>query len=445
MTGNLYDACKNLGADAGITNLPEQTPDPLEAETPYWPRRRSEGLEFTGLDGDFRRLVTKGAALELVTFGFYRFWLATAMRRHLWQNTKLAGDVFEYTGTAKELLIGFLFALAILVPIYLGYFLLGLEAERYKAFASVPFGLFFFIFGQFALYRARRYRLTRTTWRGVRFWMTGSGWKYAVRALLWNALTVLSLGLALPWRNAALERYKMAHTHYGSLQGSFVGEGRVFFKSAWGLWLSSLILVGGVLAPDVYVLFFRVSEKLDTNSGRFKTTGALTLIAMIFLAIVGPFIYGAYKAKEWKWWVEGVRFGEVSATSSLKTNQFISNTWKLIGISLPIIAVYLGIVIAIMQALVKNPAVRDLLFSQVSAGNQTWFQAGIALNVAIYLLFMIMFGIVMRIYLQQRVWKIVINSTSLQNAAALNNIAAQGDQANALGEGFADSLDIVGL
>ncbi len=72
-----------------------------------------------------------------------------------------------------------------------------------------------------------------------------------------------------------------------------------------------------------------------------------------------------------------------------------------------------------MGALVKNLAVRDLLFSQVSSGNQTQFQ--------------------------QRVWKIVINSTSLQNAAALNNIAAQGDQANALGEGFADSLDVVGL
>ena len=44
----------------------------------------------------------------------------------------------EYTGRGKELLIGFLFALAILVPIYLAYFLVGLEAERFKAFASFP-------------------------------------------------------------------------------------------------------------------------------------------------------------------------------------------------------------------------------------------------------------------------------------------------------------------
>ena len=48
------------------------------------------------------------------------------------------GDAAEYTGRGRELLIGFLIALAILVPIYLAYFLVGLEAERFKAFASFP-------------------------------------------------------------------------------------------------------------------------------------------------------------------------------------------------------------------------------------------------------------------------------------------------------------------
>src|SRR5262245_44264433 len=98
-------------------------------------------LAFAGRRPDFRRLIVRGTALELVTVGFYRFWLATDMRRHLWSNTVVDGDRAEYTGTAKELLIGFLFALAILAPIYLAYFLIGLEAERIKAFASLPLGL----------------------------------------------------------------------------------------------------------------------------------------------------------------------------------------------------------------------------------------------------------------------------------------------------------------
>jgi uncharacterized membrane protein YjgN (DUF898 family) len=144
-------------------------------------RGRSARIVFTGGRGDFFRLVGRGALLELITAGLYRFWLATDIRRALWSGTSVDGDPPEYTGTAKELLIGFLFALAILVPIYVVYFLIGIEAERTKAFASVPLVLFFYAFGQFAIYRARRYRATRTVWRGVRFWMSGSGWAYSWR------------------------------------------------------------------------------------------------------------------------------------------------------------------------------------------------------------------------------------------------------------------------
>ena len=49
-------------------------------------------VQFTGSDGAFRRLVVRGALLELVTFGFYRFWLTTDIRRHLWTHTEIDGD-----------------------------------------------------------------------------------------------------------------------------------------------------------------------------------------------------------------------------------------------------------------------------------------------------------------------------------------------------------------
>jgi uncharacterized membrane protein YjgN (DUF898 family) len=153
-------------------------------------------VSFTGRNGDFRHLVVRGALLELVTFGFYRFWLTTDIRRHLWSRTEIAGDALEYTGRGRELLFGFLIALAVLGPIFLVYFLIGLEAERIEAFASLPLYFFLYAFGQFAAYRARRYRLTRTVWRGVRFWMTGSGWSYAWRSMLWGLLLVPSIGLA---------------------------------------------------------------------------------------------------------------------------------------------------------------------------------------------------------------------------------------------------------
>ena len=182
-------------------------------------------VSFTGNREGFLHLLVRGAGLELVTLGFYRFWLVTDIRRHLWSNTVIEGDAAEYTGRGRELLIGFLIALAILVPIYLGYFLISVEAEHLQALASIPLVASFYVFGQFAIYRARRYRLTRTVWRGVRFWMDGSGWLYALHATLWALLAIVTLGIALPWRAAALERYKMQHSWYGDLQGRFEGFG----------------------------------------------------------------------------------------------------------------------------------------------------------------------------------------------------------------------------
>lgn len=104
-------------------------PQSSPADVAHW-------IEFVGARRDFLRLLMRGAALEFVTLGFYRFWLATDMRRHMWSHTSAGGDTLEYTGTGRELLIGFLIALSVIVPIYLAYFFIGIEAERYQAFAS---------------------------------------------------------------------------------------------------------------------------------------------------------------------------------------------------------------------------------------------------------------------------------------------------------------------
>src|SRR6201996_1733627 len=277
-------------------------------------------VQFSGDRGDFFRLVRNGAGLELITFGFYRFWLATDIRRHLWSHTSVGGDATEYTGRGRELLIGFLFALAILVPIYLAYFILSIEAERFKAFGSFPLFLFFYLFGQFAIYRARRYRLTRTVWRGVRFWMDGSGWAYAMRAAAWGLLVGITLGAALPWREAALERYKMRHCHYGDLPGSFEGRGSEFFKRGWLVWILMLL-------PLILGFALAVVEEGQKSAAGASVVGLLILIWLI----VFPFIYGRFKAIEWRWWISGLRFGDVSFDSDLPTNGLYGLYWKVIG------------------------------------------------------------------------------------------------------------------
>lgn len=369
------------------------------------PRPPPMPLSFSGNRREFFRLVARGAGLELITVGFYRFWLATDIRRHLWSNTHIDGDAAEYTGRGKELLIGFLFALAIIVPVYLAYFLVSLEAERFKAFASFPLLAFFYLFGQFAIFRARRYRLTRTVWRGVRFWMTGSGWAYAAQAALWGLLTLLTLGLILPWREAALERYKMRHSYYGDLQGSFEGRGWEFFKRGWWLW---------PLAPIALYIF-----------------------------PLAPFVYGAFKAVEWRWWLSGICFGGVRLESTLRRGALMGLYWKFIG-WIVLLAVAFAAYLALCAVLVGSMGgapLNQFFVPQV-------FMKSIPLLVLAgvgYLVFALAINVVMRIYLLRDLWVRVLASINVKGIEAAANVSARGNLANALGEGFADGLDVAGF
>ena len=391
-------------------------------------------VAFSGQRGEFRRLVTRGALLELVTVGFYRFWLATDIRRHLWSHTSVDGDAFEYTGRARELLIGFLFALAILVPIYLAYFLVGLEAERFKAFASFPLVAFFYVFGQFAIYRARRYRLTRTVWRGVRFWMTGSGWAYAARAALWALLMPLTLGLILPWREAALERYKMRHSHFGDLQGSFEGRGWEFFKRGFWIWLTA------VVALLVLVLAVPLGKLLPALLPMAKV---MAFVAALVLLIGAPFLYGAFRAVEWRWWISGIRFGDVALESALPRNALSGLYWKVIGWYL-LIAVLFGAYLSLCAALAANLAQTSMTTMFVSGHLQGSIPVLVAMGIG-YLGFILAVNVVMRVYLLRDLWAKLIDSTTVHGLEAAANVAARGDLASAVGEGLADGLDVVGF
>jgi uncharacterized membrane protein YjgN (DUF898 family) len=379
--------------------------EPLHPQRPVPPPLPPAAVSFCGRRGAFFRLAARGAALELVTVGFYRFWLATDIRRHLWSNTVIDGDAAEYTGRGKELLIGFLFALAILVPIYLAYFLVTVEADRFKGFASIPLVLGFYALGQFAIYRARRYRLTRTVWRGVRFWMDGSGWAYAGRALLWGLLVLITLGLAYPWREAALERYKMRHSYYGDLQGNFDGLGWDFFKQVWWLWL---------LTPVSIVLFPTL-----------------------------PSLYAEFKAREYAWWLSGIRFGDLRLTSSLHRSDLTGIYWTvigwgfLLGIALSAyMAGAVGLIVKLSGIHLGRPAEAQMLSHNISLIVATVFG---------YLVYVLSLNVVMRVYLLRDIWAKVVSSVKVHNIGAAANVGAKGELASALGEGFADGLDVAGF
>src|ERR1700678_4459071 len=119
---------------------PWQLPIPqfLAASVPAVPASgpHPDRVGFLGNSRPFWRLMIVGTLLQAVTLGLYRFWLFTDMRRYLWSNTVIDGESLEYTGTPVELLLGFLVAIGILIPIYAMIFVGTLELGMVSRFSS---------------------------------------------------------------------------------------------------------------------------------------------------------------------------------------------------------------------------------------------------------------------------------------------------------------------
>jgi uncharacterized membrane protein YjgN (DUF898 family) len=401
-------------------------------------------VRFLGKEGAYWRLRIKGAALVVVTLGIYRFWLATDARRFLWSNTEIAGDTLEYNGLATELLVGFLFAIAILVPLYMVFALVALEWDM-VAFKPALIGFAILaLLGEYALYRARRYRLTRTVFRGLRFDQHGSPWRYAFYALVCWGIVIVTLGLAYPWTQAFLERFKMRNTSYGDLQGRFEGSGLSLFLRGLPLWLlivGPIVVALGVLSAKIdWDALSRLTENSsDAAIGemidKMLAPGIGVAIAAITTSFIAlPLLYPVFQAVKLRWWISGLRFGEVTVTSRLRAKQVY---WVYLRVVLYFLLFGLltlafgGALIFAVVEVVRT--VHNASLTQIVTG---------ALSLCLYVVVMIGSSTIYQVIVAAGLWRLGVETAALTGEAALDGVRATGTASSALGEGLADALGV---
>jgi hypothetical protein len=156
-----------------------------------------------------------------------------------------------------------------------------------------------------------------------------------------------------------------------------------------------------------------------------------------------PFIFAAYKALGWRWWVSGIRFGDVSFESKLSMRDLFDLYWKVIGWS-ALLGVALSAWIGAVSALVwiASGGTRLTAEELPAVFQGLPILAGTVLG---YLIAALIFGFLMRLYLVRDVWERVAATTIVHNLAAAENVAARGEAAGSLGEGLADGLDVGGF
>lgn len=203
----------------------------------------AEILQYGGRAGALAGIALTNSLLTLATLGIYRFWGKTRLRRYLWSRITFRGDSLEYSGTGMELFIGFIVALAILAPLVGAsvaidiYYAANFELLAVKGAVQALVILYLI---PIAIYRMRRYRLTRTQWRGIRGGQTGSAFKYGLLYLGWGFLSVLTLFLINPIFSVKLQRFRIENTWFGDRRLDFDGKASELMKPwliAWVLWI----------------------------------------------------------------------------------------------------------------------------------------------------------------------------------------------------------------
>ena len=272
-------------------------------------------VRFTGSWREYLPIAATNALLIVCTLGVYRFWASARQRRYLWSRTEFIDDSLEWTGTGKEMFLGFLIVIAVLAPFFLFIQLL-FPALVARGKIDVAGGIMFLFYialiylGGFARFRALRYRLSRTWWHGIRGGSDDPGWNYGGEYLGRIALSAMSLFIVYPWAATRLWNSRWKAMSFGPLQfrANLTAEG---LKLRWALVYFVPI---AAMALGALVLF-----SILGLSDRQLGSGPMAGLGVIFVALILLF-YVAIPLMTLNWYAKYYR--EAAAATSLGELEF---------------------------------------------------------------------------------------------------------------------------
>ena len=325
---------------------------PVEPDlTPSRPR-------YDGKLSELYAIYLRHLVLMVLTLGWSRFWGRTRLRRYLWNHFSVLGDRFEYRGRGRELLIGFLLVLLMLAAWGGLMWLVWVEVFHERPFQS--FGLFDLFSLSVALigfplayvghYAGLRYRLSRTRWRGIRFAMMGSAWRYGATATVLTFVNAITLRLLTPVVSVNLARPRVANARFGTLPFTFVGNAGDIYGRFLGYYF--LNVLAWVVA--VVVAVAAIGGTIDRSGITSEEAGKLlsqpglhTILIIVAAAIAAYFVFSVLILPLRCWWqaywfrylVSHSRAGNVLFATAISTRQM----WGFLVLNYLIVVLTLGV------------------------------------------------------------------------------------------------------
>lgn len=232
-------------------------------------------------------IMLKNILLSIVTLGIYSFWGRVRTRKFIWQNFELDGQRFSYHATGKELLIGWLKVIAVYSSLSAGIYAVQTFEPDLAPYAQAVMGLVLMFLIPIAIFGARRYMLSRTGWRGIRFGMQPKAKAYLGATLKGYALTIVTFGFYAPVLAENLHQIITEATRFGDATLRYEGRrGEVYGTYVLGYILTWLTL-------GLYFPFFR-AKIIRYRASRTVVTGEQIGTARLRNTVKGGELFGLY-------------------------------------------------------------------------------------------------------------------------------------------------------
>lgn len=385
--------------------------------------------DYAGRRAALFKLSLITSLLTVLTLGIYRFWMKTRLRRYYWSSIRPGGHPLEYVGQPLEKLLGFLIAVTFLafyigiVNLLLMFLSFSFLGNNFWAYGISFVGILPILF--FARYRARRYILARTRWRGIRFGQEPGAWGYAWRALVHWAITIISLGLLWPRMTFWLEKYRTDRTMYGDQHFVQGGSWTMLYRP-YLPFLAGVVLVA---AGGGGLLWLEMLEN-----------GLTALILGLAIAAYG---FGHYRVHSFRILMNHKKVGQIGFVSTPRSRRVVwiyGFGFFLVTLVLLMVLAALGVAFILLFGGENFEVSTSLNPIDILAGAPVW--AATALSVAIYFSLFIIWGALAHVLVTLPVSRHYAETVMLTGTTWLGDIRQSDRDGLTQAEGFAEALDV---
>ena len=212
-------------------------------------------LKFEGKGSELFGIFIDNFFLNLLTLGIYYPWAKAKQLRYYYSSTSINNSDFQFSGTGKEMFFGLAKALAVLFFLNFAYeaIMAGMVMDWMLLLGGMLYFLFFWLLIVIASVGAKRYRMSRTSWRGIRFRFEGTFKETSMLIAKGWLMSILTLGLYYPYYRNRFQAYWTSRSSFGNIAFNYDGQGNEVFS----IWIKGILI--SILTFGIYMFWLKAN------------------------------------------------------------------------------------------------------------------------------------------------------------------------------------------